>query len=235
MKDQSFILFSVMSILKSTCFRDLYIMIRKGTVQFEPKDMVPLSIVSKKKDGSEMHYSVGSVSYDSYTGNLEYSLYDANGHFVPSTNGLRDLSSLRPEEVKHLSDTVFSYKERALHRQKNLQFIYDIMSASGPGDNFEFSEGNKPEVLMSDGKSDKLETLTVNSLFVPEFDGYGESGPNFYVAGFLGNDKGNIMNVPLISLTDTDVSNVATRIVAQNKSFKEGLSKPVEIVKSIKI
>lgn len=219
----------------------IYYKVRKGSLQFEPQDRIPVYI--NTPETAQPKYFIGSVSLDEYSGKLCYSLFTADGKFVPcvASSGIREMETLSPKEIGAVEKMTETYFNRSLMRIQNLRAIASCLNHQieefqkgvSIQDSLEFVD-NKPEIIIPDGQ--KFENVKVDSLFsVPP----GQANYNeIYVSG---KDRGgHTFNICLDYLTDTGLSNVRaclpqpkltqkvsvdrTEKVSQPKAKKNGVS-----------
>lgn len=183
---------------KNDVLRDIYSMVRKGAVQFELGDRVPVQLRSRRTGGEPVTYYVGGVSWDHYSGRLSYSLYDGEGNYVPSATGFRDFSSLETPEAVRVREAVSSYLDRSLCRIANMNRLHGLVS--GSGGRIVFSGDERPDVYLDMRLDGVREKCSVDMAWVRSND----SELLARVTDF----SGRAADIKVSALTDMGLSNV---------------------------
>ena len=131
-----------MAIFKENIVKDIYGMIRKGSVQFEPGDRIPMTIRQREGDITLL---IGGVHYDDTVFDACYDLYTSDHKPVNTSQPMR-VSNLTPDTLCDLGAVLERYNELAIQRYGNYQSIESAL-AEAPGSSITFSEEGRPYVL----------------------------------------------------------------------------------------
>lgn len=207
---------------------DLYMMVRKEAIQFEPKDRVRLDVTTKNPDGSVNGYSVGGIMFNHYSGSLVINLYDDDGYLVFPKQGDYSLANLTTKQLGELKATVRSYIEQSMYRAKHIKWINQVLDSVEDRDIF-FAGRNMPEGIVDLHRDGKLEKTSFCGIFVSPADG------EILLTG--SNEEVGPFNYPLNELTDIGVSSVASclgRVLSEklDAEVRESLKEPDSIMQS---
>lgn len=193
---------------KNKVIRDITMMVRKEFIQFEPTDRIPVpSLRSRTRSGEIVNYSVGSVGYSPYYGNIQYGLFNENvGNIISS--GEKTLDTLPQGVLLDIEDKVRTYCDKAMLRASNLALLSSAVdSVLGNVVHFDIYEG-QPQAFVDLKKNGELENITFNTLFRGADNVMYVSGYRYY--GSLQDVNAEIINYPLHELTDMGVSDIAS-------------------------
>lgn len=190
-----------MAIYKENMLKDIYGIVRKGSVQFEPGDYVPIKVNNKGKDVTLL---IGGVHYDDSVHDACYDLYTENHEPVYSSQPWK-ISNLTPNDLCELGSRLEQYSEYALRRHMNYTAIEEMV---GESENrcirFE-RESEMPRVMLDDKRE-----LRIASVF--------SGGHEEYLAGVLMGDR--IENMKLAALNDKTIMNIAACMKVRSRNIK---------------
>lgn len=199
---------------KNDVLRDIYSMVRKGAVQFEPGDRIPVEIQTKRSSDTPVTYYIGGVSWDYYSGKLSYTLFDAKSNYIPAAGGFRDFALLKTSEIVRVREAVSSYFGRSLCRMNNLSKLFTLVEQ---GKEYFFSENDKPDVYLDIRMDGFCEKCSVDKLY--------RHGDILKVC--VSDFSGKQLDINASQLTDMGLSNVlscAKGYISQDsgiESYKE--------------
>lgn len=156
--------------VKNEVLRDIAMMVRKGSIQFDMNDRPMLDLTRiDKKTGRKIEYCVGSIEYDpeSYYGGLQYTLYTSNNVYVPKVDGPRPLDTLHEKELVVIRDKVNKYFDMSLSREYNLNIIENMLNDSEGNIKFPNSD-IKPVIYFEPYGYGEHVKLRVDSIFYPD-------------------------------------------------------------------
>jgi len=195
---------------KQDFIREIFMMVRKESVSFEPQDRVKLDLTAKTKDGQSVSYYIGNVFYDFDSGKMCYNLYDKEGFLIVPKNGIRVLEDqLTSSELKVVSEKVAEYSRKSIFRAKNVALISDALD-SLPDHSIEFSAKNSPEVCIDRQRTGNFDPSYVHGVYKNEFVPY---NPMFLSVGSP--ETGETFSYPFADLSDIGVSTVLSSIEQQ--------------------
>lgn len=214
----------VMAIYTDRILMDIHRMIKKGSVQFEPEDRIPIVFANKDK-GREMTLYLGSVYYDSSTFKVCYDLYNHADSASP-------VGALNPREIEKLSagdlvavaDRLEEYERDSVLRYSNYKMIEQALSESASG-SIDFQEGTRPRVLAAPEPG----IATTNVAFaecraVAVF--MDRPGNDCYVSVI--DNAGKSSNVKLAMLNDRSIMNIASCMKNIRKQVQEAAQRNVK-------
>lgn len=147
--------------------REITMMVRKGTIQFDLNDRPVLDLNrTDKRTGKKISYCVGSIGRDDDNSGLFFTLYTTDGKFVPSKNGLRPIESLYGKELIALRDSVARYFDMSLNRAKNLENIAEFLVGHNEG--YQFESDMKPSAYVDPALDGKMVEVKIDSIFYPD-------------------------------------------------------------------
>ena len=203
---------------------DVYRMIKKGSVQFEPGDRIPITFTNQ---GKEFTKYLGSVYYDDTSHKVCYDLFNHADSANPiGTLQPRDIKSLSAGDLLSVANRLEEYERDSILRYNNYKGVETALQNT-EGNRIEFVGMSRPRVLVN---ADPRITDTyagfmecrVDSVFLAKDDCYAS----------VSNVKGEQMNVKLAMLNDRSIQNVSACIksnlhqqmtLAQPAAVKMGL------------
>lgn len=207
---------------------DLYMMVRKETIQFEPKDRVRLDVTTKNPDGSVNGYNVGGIMFNQDSGLLVFNLYDDDGYLIVPKQGAYSIANLTTRQLGDVRNIVRNYVEKSMYRAKHVKWISDVLDNTKDNTIF-FSGRNMPEGIIDLKKDGHIEITGFNAIFKSPEDG------QILLTG--ANEEVGPFNYPLNELTDNGVSAVASclgRVLSEklDAEVRESLKEPDSIMQS---
>lgn len=192
----------VMAIYKENMLKDIYGIVRKGSVQFEPGDYVPININNKGKDITLL---IGGVHYDDSLYDVCYDLYTQDFDPVRFQQPLK-ISNLTPNDLCSLGSNLYKYEDYALNRYVNFENIDSLLN-DVPEKCIRFER----ESEMPLARINSSEELRIVSVFK---DDKGEC-----FAGLL-SSRNQIENIRLVALTDKVIKNIDSCLKVRNKNIQ---------------
>ncbi len=150
---------------KQDFIRDIFMMVRKESVSFEPQDRVKLGLRVRTKEGESVSYYVGDVFYDFDSGRMCFNLFNGDGHLVVPGDRARVLEEqLTGSELKAVSEKVSLYTQKAIYRAKNMALISEALDGC-PERSVTFSESNSPRVCIDRHRSGSFVPAFVRGVY----------------------------------------------------------------------
>lgn len=171
---------------------DLYMMVRKEAIQFEPKDRVRLG-----QSTDRSNFYIGGVVFHQDSGTLRFTVFDDKGLVVVPQRTPYTLERLSTGDLASLREKVSLYVEKALFRAKHISLISDCLNDS------------QDEVIYFNTKPQCIVDIHKNGHFeVASFESIRRSFGEIMLTGLI---EGKLQyNYSLNELTDTGVSSVAS-------------------------
>lgn len=192
-----------MAIYTDRILMDIHRMIRKGSVQFEPGDRIPIKFNSK---GKETTLYLGSVYFDTNNYKVCYDLFDHdNGALPVATIMPRDIEKLSAGDLLAVANKLDEYERDSFLRHSNYKSIEDELGKTDT-QSIDFDETNRPIVLvdlntrMAKDSYASLEECKVKSLFM---------GKNECFVT-VKNEHGEEKNVKLAMFNDRSIMNITS-------------------------
>lgn len=200
--------------VKNEVLRDIAMMVRKGSIQFNMNDRPMLDLTRiDKKTGRKIEYCVGSISYDPDYGGLQYTLYTSNGLYVPKVDGPRPLDTLYEKELVAIREKVGKYFDMSICRESNLATVLNILCAEGG--NITFPDNDvRPVAYLEPWSDGDLVRVAVDSIFYPDEEYSSERCMMFSAIPFPEDDLGFADVVgELDSLNDNSIANIMSCVM----------------------
>lgn len=178
--------------------RDIYSMIGREIVQFDPSDRVQLDINARLKDGTVMQYFIGGVYYDSDRGEMAFDMYNSKGDYISPARNAHLLSSLSPDVVKALAPVVRKYHEYALFRSQSIRSIEGILNGLPEGV-MSFEDTRNPLVSIPLDGYGRVSNISVDQIF--------KDNGALLIQGR--SQDGSLVTRNLSEITDLGISNIA--------------------------
>lgn len=181
---------------------DIHRMIRKGSVQFEPGDRIPLTFRNK---GKEMTLYLGSVYYDNSLFRVCYDLYNHQNSPIPvGSLGPREIDKLTAGDLVSVANRLSEYEKESVVRYSNYVSIETELRESNKNV-IEFENMTRPRVLinpdsMKTSEDAGYEECRVTRLFVAENECFVSAQ----------NKEGEIKNYKLAMLNDRSIMNISS-------------------------
>ena len=190
-----------MAIYTDRLLMDVYRMIKKGSVQFEPGDRIPITFANQ---GKEFTKYLGSVYYDDTSHNVCYDLFNHADSADPiGTLQPRDVKMLSAGDLLSVANRLEEYERYSVLRYDNYKGIEETLQKT-EGNRMEFEGVSRPRVLVNsalrsaDIYAGFLE-CRVDSVFLAKGDCYAS----------VSNGNGEQMNVKLAMFNDRSIMNVS--------------------------
>lgn len=183
---------------KQDYIRDIFMMVRKESVSFEPQDRVRLDLKARTKDGKSVSYYVGGVFYDFDSGKMCFDLLNEDGIHIALNDRAGVLDRLTGSELRAVSEKVSLYTQKAIYRAKNMALISDALDGC-PERSITFSEANFPRVCIDRHREGSFAPSVVQGVYKTELFN------SVYLA--VGSpDAGEAFSYPSTDLSDMGVS-----------------------------
>lgn len=208
-----------MAIYTDRILRDIYRMTRKGSVQFEPEDRIPLTF---RNQGREMTLYLGSVYYDNNLNKVCYDLYNhrespiAVGALAP-----REIEKLSAGDLVAVANKLEEYGKDSILRYSNYQGIESSLKAT-EAQKIDFDETTKPRVLVNPEMNEGGDHVgrgecRVKSLFIAKDE--------CFVT--VQKENGEINNVKLAMLDDRSIMNISSCL--KNRTLETKVQEKVHV------
>lgn len=213
-----------MAIYTDRILRDIYRMVRKGSIQFEPNDRIPLTF---RNQGKEMTLYLGSVYYDNNIHRVCYDLYNHKESPIPvGALAPRDIEKLSAGDLVAVANMLGEYENDSILRYSNYQGIEKSLQDSD-AQKINFDETTKPRVLVNPelkpgGDQVGNGECRVRSLFIAKDE--------CFVT--VQNEKGEIRNVKLAMLDDRSIKNISSCL--KNRTLETKVQDKVHLKTRIK-
>ena len=179
---------------------DIHRMIRKGSVQFEPGDRIPITFINK---GKELTLFLGSVYFDNSQYKVCYDLFSQDNSVNPVTSlQPRDIEKLSAGDLLEVANRLDEYERVSILRYSNYKAIENAIECSETKTIY-FEGVSQPRVLVNPDSrildtSASFEECRVKSVFLGDNDCYvsvlSENGKEKNVKLAMFNDR-SIMNI----------------------------------------
>ena len=181
---------------------DIHRMIRKGSVQFEPGDRIPLTFRNK---GKEMTLYLGSVYFDNNLFRVCYDLYNHQNSSIPvGALNPREIDKLTAGDLVSVANRLSEYEKESVVRYSNYESIEKELKDSEKNV-IEFDNMTRPRVLINpdlkmEDENAGYQECRVTRLFVAEKE--------CFVS--VQNQEGEIKNYKLAMLNDRSIMNISS-------------------------
>ena len=203
--------------IRNKVMADLYMLVRKEAIQFEPQDRIGIDLTTKRPDGSTVGYAVGGIMFHQDSNSLVFHLYDSDGFFIPAKQGPRSLDDLTVRQLVDVRTKVETYVEKAMYRAKHIEAISNCLDQL-PERSLYFPGKTMPSVMVDLERDGNISMEGFCSVFkAPETGEILLSGAN---------EAKGPYNYPLNHLTDNGVSTVFSCMgLTLNQALEDGMKK----------
>lgn len=189
---------------KQDFIREIFMMVRKESVSFEPQDRVKLDLPVRPGDGQPVSYYVGGVYYDFDSGKMCFDLFRGDGTRVILSDRSKVLEdNLTGAELKSVSEKVAVYTQKSIYRAKNMALISDVLDECSSR-SLTFSEANAPRVCIDRHRDGGFVSEVVTEVYNEPFNAV------HLVVGSVANGEG--FSYPASDLSDMGVSALLSSI-----------------------
>lgn len=201
--------------IRNKVMADLYMLVRKEAIQFEPQDRIGIDLTTKRPDGSTVGYSVGGIMFHQDSNSLVFHLYDSDGFFIPPKQGPRFLDDLTVRQLVDVRSKVENYVEKAMYRAKHIEGISSCLDQL-PENSLYFPGKAMPSVMVDLEMDGNISMEGFCSIFKAPQSG------EIFLSG--ANEEKGPYNYPLNHLTDNGVSTVFSCMgLTLNQALKDDM------------